>query len=191
MKRPSPDGPPFDPEANPMRRLLLLAGCSALLIPLFAVADDDPEPEPTGDAGIKRLDDAVKKADKLGRDKVEKQRKALVAGMKRQHAALVKAGKDKQARELNDRILLAETLLPDQGLETKLTIPKLLDKAAGNGRYRELLHVLYLPQDKATYQDYTDYGHYTGTSYYNHNNLSVGYWVYVYPRWYIWKELKP
>jgi hypothetical protein len=175
-----------------MRRLLLLAGCSALLIPLFALAEDDPEPAPTGDAAIVQLSAAAKNADKIGRDKVEKQQKDLVARMKKSHAALAKRGHEKQARALSDRIALVESLLPGQGLETKLTIPKLLDKASATGRYRELLHVLYVPQDKANgYGDFNDYGHYTGNNYAGYNNLSNGYWVYVSPRWYIWKELKP
>src|SRR5262245_32760647 len=172
-----------------MRRLLLLAGCSAMLFPLFALAEDDPDPEPAPnpDVAIKRLDDAVQNTAKIGRDKVEKQRKDLVARLKKQHAGLVKAGKEKQARELNDRVALAESLLPDQSLDTKLTVPKLLDKASASGRYRELLHVLYVPGDKAGYNDFSDFGHYTGTSYAGYNNLSVGYWVYVHPRWYVWK----
>jgi len=175
-----------------MRRLLLLAGCSALLIPLFVFAEDDPEPAATGDAAITRLDAAVKNAEKVGRDKVEKERKELLARMKKTHAALVKRGEEKKARELNDRIQLVDSLLPGQPLETKLTIPKLLDKASASGRYRELLHVLYVPQDKANgYNDFNDYGHYVGNNYAGYNNLSDGYWVYVYPRWYIWKELKP
>jgi hypothetical protein len=177
-----------------MRRLLLLAGCSALLIiPLFAFAEEepDPEPAPAPDAAIKRLDDAVGNVEKIGRDKVEAQRKQLVARLEKMHANLAKRGKEKQARELKDRILLAGSLEPGHGLDTKLTVPKLLEKASGSGRYRELLHVLYLPGDKAGYGDYTDYGFSATGAWGGYNNLTHGHWVYVYPRWYIWKELKP
>jgi hypothetical protein len=175
-----------------MRRLLLPAACAALLIPLFTLARA-ADPEPGGanpDAAIQRLDKAVQNTEKDGREKAEKLRKQLLDRLKKQHAGL-KGRKEKEARELNDRIQLIESLLPAQGLDTKLSVPKLLDKASSSGKYRELLHVLYLPQDKASYQEFSDYGHYTGTAYAGYNNLTPGYWVYVYPRWYIWKEPKP
>jgi len=175
-----------------MRRLFLLAGCVALLIPLASPADEevDPEPAPMPDAAIKRLDDAVNN-EKIGREKVEAQRKQLVSRLEKMHASLVKRGKEKEAREMKSRLLLAETLLSGQGLDTKLTIPKLLDKASGNNRYRDLMHVIYLPSDKQGYTEYSDYGYSATPNYGGQNNLNSGYWVYVYPRWYVWKELKP
>jgi hypothetical protein len=58
-----------------------------------------------------------------------------------------------------------------------------------------------VPQDKATYGNFSDYGspgrttHPTVvayTSWAGYNNLPPGYWVYVYPHWYIWRDcVKP
>jgi hypothetical protein len=174
-----------------MRRLLLLACCAAFVPLGFAFAeDDDPEPAPSPDGAIKKLDDAIS-GKKANAEAVEKERKRLVERLKKEHAGLVKRGQDKKALAMKERLLLAESLKPGQGLETKLTVPKLLEKASSNGRYRDLLHVLYVPADKASYNDFTDYG-YSGTgSWGGYNNLTFGHWVYVYPRWYIWKELKP
>jgi septal ring factor EnvC (AmiA/AmiB activator) len=182
---------PSSPEANPMRRLLLLACCAAVVPLGVAFADDDPDPEPRStnpDGDIKKLDDAIS-GKKANAETVEKQRKQLVERLKKEHAALVKRRQDKKALAMKER-LLAESLKPGQGLDTKLTVPKLLEKASSNGRYKDLLHVLYLPGDKASYKDFTDYGFSATDGWGGYQNLTHGHWVYVYPRWYIWKELK-
>jgi hypothetical protein len=175
-----------------MRRLLVLACCAACVPLGIAFAEDEVDPEPRSnnpDAAIKRLDDAIagKKADA---ETVEKQRKQLVERLKKEHAALVKRGQDKKALALKERLQLAESLKPGQGLETKLTVAKLLEKASSNGRYKDLLHVLYVPGDKASYNDFTDYGYSATGSWGGYQNLTFGHWVYVYPRWYIWKDMK-
>jgi hypothetical protein len=172
-----------------MRHLVLLLAC--LPVPLVIAEEPDPEPNPVPDAAIRKLDDAIRNEEKIGRDKVEARRKRLLARLERMHADLVKRGQKDKARELKDRILLAESIRSGQGLDTRLTAPKLLKKASGEGRYRELLHVLYMPGDRQTYTDYKDFGLWSGATYGGYNNLKSGYWVYVHPRWYIWKEIKP
>jgi hypothetical protein len=60
------------------------------------------------------------------------------------------------------------------------------------GKYRVLLRKIHVPQDKASYGLFSDYGMYTGDSWAGYNNLPPGYWVYVYPHWYIWRDcVKP
>ena len=39
-----------------------------------------------------------------------------------------------------------------------------------------------------TYSNFNDFGYYQSTSYVGHDNLPAGYWVYVYPFWYIWES---
>ncbi len=63
-----------------------------------------------------------------------------------------------------------------------------LSKASLNGKYRNLLRAIAVPQDKQNYTEFKEWGYYTGTEYYGHKNLPAGHWVYVYPRWYIWGE---
>jgi hypothetical protein len=70
-------------------------------------------------------------------------------------------------------------------------VPANLQKASVNGKYMNLLRVINVPQDKAQYGDFSDYGHYTGTSWAGFDNLPVGYWVYVAPDWYIWEKETP
>ena len=63
-----------------------------------------------------------------------------------------------------------------------------LKKAAVNGKYSILLKKIEVKADRATYTDFRDFGEWNGTTYQNHDNLPAGYWVYVYPNWYIWGE---
>src|SRR5262245_53455874 len=112
--------PSFPDEATPsphpggqvMSRLTLLAACSALLLGWAVRADDeDPDPSPVPDLAVKKLDDAASDPDKFGGNKaVDQKREQLVARLKKQHDGLVRRGQDKQAGELMERILLAETL---------------------------------------------------------------------------------
>ena len=59
-------------------------------------------------------------------------------------------------------------------------------KASVNGKYYNLLTVISVPDDRGSYGDFDDWGYYSGTSYAGYSNLPAGYWVYVYPNWYIW-----
>ena len=68
--------------------------------------------------------------------------------------------------------------------------PKIPARASVGGKYHNLLRVVPAPGDVGNYGTFNDYGHYTGTSYLGHNNLPPGFWVYVAPNWYIWKDMK-
>jgi hypothetical protein len=63
-----------------------------------------------------------------------------------------------------------------------------VERASVGGKYRKLLREIKVPQDFATYRYFSDYGHYEGTEWAGYTNLPPGYWVYVYPNWYIWGE---
>jgi hypothetical protein len=65
-----------------------------------------------------------------------------------------------------------------------------LTKASVNGKYYNLLKVINVPQDKDSYGDYNDYGYYSSASYAGYDNIPAGYWVFVYPDWYIWGNQK-
>lgn len=55
-------------------------------------------------------------------------------------------------------------------------------------RYRTLLKKLPAPADQATYGDFFDYGFWSGAAYAGQSDLPPGYWVYLAPDWYIFKE---
>lgn len=64
-----------------------------------------------------------------------------------------------------------------------------LKTAAVNGKYEMLLRQIKVPEDVDNYSEFNDYGLYQGTSYAGQNDLPPGYWVYVEPYWYIWRDL--
>jgi hypothetical protein len=64
-----------------------------------------------------------------------------------------------------------------------------LVKAQVEGKYRMLLKQIAVPEDAATYGEFNDFGSWFGTSWAGYADLPQGYWVYVYPCWYIWGEL--
>lgn len=171
-----------------MSRLLALV--SILLLVPFVLADDT-DPEPPSLENIVRALDRAATNDKGEADAFDRRLKETVVRLEKIQADLVKRGKQDEAQAMKEVILLVSTVTRGGGLETKLTVPKLMNKAAGEGKYRELLHVLHVPQDRAGYNDYRDYGMSATGTYGGKANLTTGYWVYVYPRWYIWKEIKP
>jgi hypothetical protein len=63
-------------------------------------------------------------------------------------------------------------------------------KAMVNGKYQTLLRQFKVADDKDNYGDFSDYGSYSGTDYAGYSDLPKGYWVYVAPYWYIWRDLK-
>jgi len=61
-------------------------------------------------------------------------------------------------------------------------------KATVDGKYRRLLKKIEVRSDVATYGDFRDFGHWDRTAYSGHSDLPAGYWVWVYPNWYIWGD---
>jgi RNA polymerase sigma factor (sigma-70 family) len=100
--------------------------------------------------------------------------------------ALVKALKDKD-EGVRDAVIMALLAIDPDNKALADAAPA---KASVGGKYRKLLRRILVEQDKNGYGEFSDYGHYTGTSYAGYDNLPVGYWVYVYPHWYIWGEMK-
>jgi Ca-activated chloride channel family protein len=61
-------------------------------------------------------------------------------------------------------------------------------KATVDGKYRRLLKKIEVRSDVAKYGEFRDFGHWDGTDYSSHRDLPAGYWVWVYPNWYIWGD---
>jgi hypothetical protein len=156
-----------------------------LLPALYAPAkiDADPEPVPMPLAAIERVNKALsgKPAD------VEKLKKTLVEQLKKRAAELEKAGKKEKAHPYNDAAIIIESMEKDRGL-AKITAAELLKVASVKGKYKKLLHVLWVPADEASYKDPCDYGPYSGTSWAGYTGLKPGKWVYTNKRWFIWAE---
>ena len=56
-----------------------------------------------------------------------------------------------------------------------------------DGKYAELIKVVYVPEDRKSYGEYDDYG-WWGPGEWAGEMQPEGYWVYVYPNWYIWRR---
>jgi hypothetical protein len=63
-----------------------------------------------------------------------------------------------------------------------------VDRAQVAGKYSGLLHRFDVPEDRETYGEFHDYGYWAGGSYRGVTGLPAGYWVYVAPTWFIWRE---
>ncbi len=70
-----------------------------------------------------------------------------------------------------------------------LPLEKSLRKARVNGKYEMLLRQIKVPADAARYADFRDLGPREVTTYAGITGLPKGHWVYVYPYWYIWRDL--
>ncbi|MBI3864245.1 MAG: von Willebrand factor type A domain-containing protein [Planctomycetia bacterium] len=61
--------------------------------------------------------------------------------------------------------------------------------ASVDGKYKNLLRIVEAPADMSTYSATHDFGRWEGTTYSGQSNLPKGYWVYIYPNWYIWGDV--
>jgi len=62
-------------------------------------------------------------------------------------------------------------------------------QASVRGKYSRLLMVINTPEDKERYGPFCDYGFWFGSEYDGATEIPSGFWVYVYPNWYIWEKM--
>jgi hypothetical protein len=70
----------------------------------------------------------------------------------------------------------------------RLPIRAALAKARVGGKYKTLLEIIEVEPDYRQYGAFHDFGRYQATAYAGHAHLPTGYWVYVYPNWFIWQD---
>ncbi len=80
-------------------------------------------------------------------------------------------------------ILIASTLA------TAATDDTARETASVDGNYSQLLQILHCPQDAADYGNFQEFGYWDGGPWCGQTGMP-GYWVWVYPNWYIWKDSK-
>ena len=61
-------------------------------------------------------------------------------------------------------------------------------KASLDGRYDDLLDKIQRPEDFKQYGAFHNRGWWTGPQDADEKGFPAGYWVYVYPHWYVWSE---
>lgn len=62
--------------------------------------------------------------------------------------------------------------------------------ATVGGKYSDLLKKVEVEKDFLEYTEFQDYGFHEACSYGGQDSIPAGYWVYVYPNWYIWGKAK-
>jgi hypothetical protein len=118
-------------------------------------------------------------------------KRRLAAALEELRAALAKRGKAADAERVRERLVLLESIDGDRPLGEGATPTEVLKKASVEGKYRHLLHVLHVPNDRGAYREFNDFGYWPGTSYLQHGTLKQGHWVYAHPRWFIWRDGPP
>jgi len=73
--------------------------------------------------------------------------------------------------------------------ESRVSGQRADDPSSANGKYAGLIKTLDVPDDQATYGDYNDYGAW-GPGDYAGAPQPAGYWVYVAPTWYVWRDVQ-
>ena len=63
-----------------------------------------------------------------------------------------------------------------------------LTKSASRSRYKGLLKKIEVPEDREAFGDFYDFGYWSGGEYAGHKDLPAGYWVYLAPHWYAFRE---
>jgi hypothetical protein len=69
------------------------------------------------------------------------------------------------------------------------SLEELLQKSQCNGKYRMLLRQIKVEKDRDRFDDYEELGYREKADYAGYSELPKGWWVYVYPYWYIWRDL--
>jgi hypothetical protein len=167
-----------------MKRLVCVLGC----LPLFGYAPiPPPRREIDPDKAIAQLEKAIQSKEAA----IAKARKQnLVEALQRFHDELMKQGRADRAQLVHDRMLLLQTLESGH-LLGDVKPDELISRAAVAGKYRHLKRVLLVPRDRSICNKFTDFGFWNGTVYADVTDLTPGYWVYVYPRWFVWKDGPP
>lgn len=84
---------------------------------------------------------------------------------------------------LSDRIV-EPGMKPDSLIEPPAG--EALKKACVGGKYAKLLRKIRVERDRIQYGEFNDAGYWNVQSWGGYEGLPAGYWVYVYPHWYIW-----
>jgi len=154
-------------------RALRMAASDKALVPPLVEAIQDP------DAQVRRK--AVEALTALDR-----------AAAREAVSPLLEALKRLESHALSD-VIEALSIL-DRDIEAKVPgLREALQKKAGaEGKYRNLLRTLKVPNDLNRFAYFQDVGHSEAVAdYQGHKNLPKGYWVYAYPYWFIWAEHRP
>jgi len=75
-----------------------------------------------------------------------------------------------------------------EGMTKALPLEEALLRARVNNKYSMLLRQFKVPGDAVQHKDFAELGPRDLANYSGQSDLPKGYWVYVYPYWYIWRD---
>jgi hypothetical protein len=78
---------------------------------------------------------------------------------------------------------------PNAGMNTQAPAnnSQVPTQANVNGRYNGLIQIMNCPSDRNAYGQFNDYGYWGGGAWCGQTG-KAGYWVWVAPNWYVWKN---
>lgn len=79
--------------------------------------------------------------------------------------------------------------IPNMGVPSSANVPASVPvtDASVNGKYTRLIQKLHCPADASSYGQFSDYGYWGGGRWCGKKG-AAGYWVWVNPTWYVWKN---
>jgi hypothetical protein len=149
-----------------------------------------PEPPPLPedpDQAISEVEKETESIQKKAASAINKKRQRLLDHLKGQQEELTRKGRADDAAAIRDRITLLEGTWSGAIGDKGITFQS-LKTASVNGKYRHLLRVLHVPNDKNLFKEFNDFGTDNCPSYAGHKDLPPGFWVYVHPYWYVWRD---
>jgi hypothetical protein len=84
---------------------------------------------------------------------------------------------------------LCQRAISQEAVPVALPLELALKKARVDGKYAMLLYQFKCEKDAAVYKEFADLGMKDTREYAGQTDLPKGHWVYVYPYWYIWRDL--
>lgn len=73
-------------------------------------------------------------------------------------------------------------------LETMEHREEQLRRAVCNHKYRSLRYTIFAPEEKISHGEFLEFGYRKRNEYLGHTKIPEGYWVWVYPHWFIFEE---
>jgi len=172
---------------------LIALGRAAVPALRRALASDDPEVKKRARESLKIIEtrveyllDELKSGDRTARRAAAETLGQLGKEARAAIPALIRLLKDKDEALQEAAAGALASIDPDN----KALADHMPPMAHVNGKYAKLLRKIKVEGDLGGYGKFNDYGFHPACNWGGHNNLPGGYWVYVYPHWYIWGEQK-
>lgn len=156
-----------------------------LLVAFAPVPPVRPMTDP--DQAIQQFDRNARTARSGGEKSFADRKERLIERLRELQTSLSQRGLNTDAGAVHDRVVLLQSVDGDRPLGPAKAAT-LIQKASVDGKYRHLLHAIYVPADQVTYSSFQDFGFWNGAFYGGQSNLQAGHWVYVHPRWFIWRD---